>query len=358
MPHPPRLASLACVCTALFVSAASGQNETDTLVIGTREAPPFVIKEADGSWSGLSIELWSAIADEVGVQSEWREMGAPETLIDGIADGSLDASVAAITVTADRTRRVDFSQPFFTSGLGIVVPQTAESGWWSVLRAFFSLAFLKVVAALSLVLLGAGVAVWFFERAKNPEQFGGPPAKGLGSAFWWSAVTMTTVGYGDKAPQTLGGRLVALVWMFTSVIIISSFTAQIASSLTVNRIQTEIRQVDDLKRFTVATIANSAAAAWLDKEGIRTATYAELDEALAAVAAGEVAACVYDAPILRYHLRQHDDLTILPNVFERRDYAIALPLNDPRRKAINIALLEHLRSPAWRQLTERYLGRE
>ena len=40
------------------------------------------------------------------------------------------------------------------------------------------------------------------------------------SAFWWAAVTMTTVGYGDKTPVTTGGRIVGLVWMFTSVIVI------------------------------------------------------------------------------------------------------------------------------------------
>ncbi|WP_221032377.1 transporter substrate-binding domain-containing protein [Actomonas aquatica] len=343
---------------ALLPVFAYSQNNDTTVIIGTREAPPFAMQAEDGSWSGLSITLWEEIADELSLQTEWRAMGDPESLVEGVADGSLDASIAAITVTADRARRVDFSQPFFTSGLGIVVPATGEGGWLSMLRALFSLAFLKVIGALSLVLLAAGVGLWFFERRKNPEQFGGPPAKGLGSAFWWSAVTMTTVGYGDKAPQTLGGRLVALVWMFTSVIIISGFTAQIASSLTVTRINTEIRQVDDLKRFTVATLGNSAAADWLDKEGIRHITFDDIGEALDAVAKGQAAACVYDAPILRYQLRQHEGLSILPNVFERRDYAIALRLEDPRRQQINVALLEHLRSAEWAALTQRYLGRD
>lgn len=151
--------------------------------------------------------------------------------------------------------------------------------------------------------------MWFFERHRNPTQFGGRPGHGLGSAFWWSAVTMTTVGYGNKSPQTLGGRLIALVWMFTSVIIISSFTAQIAS-------------------------------------------------ALDAVASGRAAACVYDAPILRYTLRDHPELTIPGSSFERRDYAIALPLESPLRKRINIALLEYTPQLTWRHLQERYLDRE
>ncbi|MCC5024043.1 MAG: transporter substrate-binding domain-containing protein [Candidatus Synoicihabitans palmerolidicus] len=95
-------------------------------MVGTREAPPCAIKNTDGTWSSISIELWNHIADEIGVTTEWREMGAPETLIDAVAHGSLDVSIAAIT--ADRAQRVDFSQPFYSSGLGIVVPATGESG--------------------------------------------------------------------------------------------------------------------------------------------------------------------------------------------------------------------------------------
>ena len=46
------------------------------------------------------------------------------------------------------------------------------------------------------VLFGVGTLIWILERRKNPEHFSPIPVKGLGSAFWWSAVTMTTVGYG------------------------------------------------------------------------------------------------------------------------------------------------------------------
>ena len=195
--------------------------ENGTLIIGTREAPPFAMQGEDGAWTGLGITLWEEVARELDLKYEWREMGEPETLIESVADGSLDASIAAITVTSDRAKKVDFSQPYHTAGFAIVVPKGSSHSWWVILKAFFSVGFLKVILALSVVLLAAGFGVWLFERKANAEQFGGPPAHGLGAAFWWSAVTMTTVGYGDKSPRTVGGRLVALVWMFTSVIIIS-----------------------------------------------------------------------------------------------------------------------------------------
>ena len=339
-------------------AAESAAANPEKLVIGTREAPPFAMKGATGAWSGIAVDLWRDVAERLQLDYELREMGEPETLITGVADQSLDASMAAITVTADRARQVDFSQPYFNAGLGIVVPVVQESGWWAMLRAFFSWDFLKVVAALSVVLLVAGFGVWLFERRANAEQFGGPPAHGLGSAFWWSAVTMTTVGYGDKAPRTLGGRLIALVWMFTSVIIISGFTAQIASSLTLSRLGGEVRGPDDLPRVTVATVRQSAAAHYLEAHRVRALLFDDVAQVLAAVQSGAAQAGVYDEPLVRYLLRDFPELQMLPGTFERRDYAIALPLGSERRKAINVALLEVIQGDGWRNEMKRYLGRE
>lgn len=343
------------VLTCLAPLNGAMAEDSKPLVIGTREAPPFAMRDADGQWTGLSIELWRDVANQLDLDYELREMGEPETLIHGVADGTIDASIAAITVTAARAQQVDFSQPYYTAGFGIVVPE-AGSSWWATLSAFFSYDFLKVVAALSVVLLTAAFGVWLFERKTNEEQFGGHPAHGLGAAFWWSAVTMTTVGYGDKSPRTLGGRLVALVWMFASVIIISGFTAQIASSLTVNSLDSDIQGPGDLPYVTVATVANSAAQTYLSRNGIRYITRPDVEGILVAVAEGQAAAAVYDAPILQYNLRARPELQMLPSIFERRDYAIALPLKSPRRKEISIAVLEQSQSDLWRLQVERYLG--
>lgn len=329
------------------------------LVVGTKHSPPFAIKGADGSWSGISIELWREVAGELGLDYALRETDLAG-LIRGLEDGTLDASVAALTVTAEREARIDFSYPFYTSGLGIAVAGERRAGWLGVVAGLFSLRLLQVVALLAAVLLGAGFLVWLFERRRNPEQFGGGVHRGLGSAFWWSAVTMTTVGYGDKAPVTFGGRLVALVWMFTSVIVISGFTAAIASSLTVARLDLAVSGPEDLPRVLVATVPGSTSAGYLDERGIRALETADPGAALAAVAAGEAQAAVYDAPILRYLVNRdyRDRLLVLPQVFERQGYAIGLPAGSPLREPLDRALLARLASPEWGELVERYVGEE
>lgn len=342
-------------CLFLLAAAMTMEAASSKLIVGTREVAPFAMKNDAGEWTGLGIELWQDVARDLGVEYELREMGEPETLIDAVADGSIDVSIAAITVTVERAQRVDFSQPYHAAGFSIVVPNTG-GGWWNTIGGFFSLDFLKVVGALTVVLLAAALGVWFFERKANEEQFGGRPVHGLGAAFWWSAVTMTTVGYGDKSPRTLGGRMVALVWMFASVIIISGFTAQIAASLTVSRFGSGVRGPADLPHHTVATVTGSAAATYLERMGVHLLEAPDVTAMLAAVSSGEAAAAVYDRPILQYNLRARPELELLPTTFQRREYAVAVPLESPLRKPINLSILKHTQGDLWRLRTERYLG--
>jgi ABC-type amino acid transport substrate-binding protein len=333
--------------------------EADVLVIGTKVAPPFAIRQEDGSWRGIAIELWDEVAEQLGYDYRLQE-ATLEELISGLEDGSFDASVAALTMTAERERRIDFSHGFHSSGLGIAVPAVGEGGsqWMRALRNLVDPRFLGAVASLVVVLFVAGLLVWVFERRRNPDQFE-PGARGLGSAFWWSAVTMTTVGYGDKAPVSAGGRVVALLWMFISVIVISSFTAAIASSLTVAQLDTGIRGPDDLAQALTATVTGSTSSAYLADRHLRHEDLATAQEGLSVVAAGDADAMVYDEPILRYLVRTSGErLTVLPETFERQDYAFGLPEGSELREPVNRTLLEVIDRPAWQETLERYLGQE
>lgn len=342
----------------LLAQATTGlAGEGDPLRIGTREAPPFAMKGNDGQWRGLSIDLWEEIAMELGLRFEFHEASLAD-LLEGVRDGTFDAAVSALTITAERERVMDFTHPFSTSGLGIAVREDPGTmNWLAVLRGFLSPAFLQVIGALALVLLGAGLATWFFERKKNPDQFGGTTVEGLGAGFWWSAVTMTTVGYGDKSPITLGGRLVALVWMFASIIIISSFTAAIASSLTVQSLEHPIRGPEDLPRYEVGVLADSTSEFLLEQRGMRPQSFPSLAEAMEALKDGGLDAVVHDRPIL-LHFAERLGLHVLPRSFHRQDYGIALPFESELRQPINIEILERIPSPWWDRKQEEYLGRE
>ncbi len=99
------------------------------LVVGTKEAAPFAMKNADGTWTGISIDLWRRIADEKKIRYRLVETETVPQLIEGVAAGKFDVAVAALTVTAAREEILDFSAPFYTTGLGIAVASGGLANW-------------------------------------------------------------------------------------------------------------------------------------------------------------------------------------------------------------------------------------
>ena len=222
LPAFARLLLCLLLCSAPLVHAQTGDTSTAPLHVGITEVPPFVIADGNGDWEGISIDLWRAIADRQGWTYEWQVMPFSD-LLGAVERGEVDVVVGALTMTSEREAVFDFSHPFYQTGLSIGVPHSPKQGLLQSLKALFSWGFLSVIGALALLLLGVGFALWLLERRRNAEQFGGSNAEGIGAGFWWAAVTMTTVGYGDKAPVTLGGRLLALVWMFAGLIMVAAW---------------------------------------------------------------------------------------------------------------------------------------
>jgi len=359
--RPLTLALVASVLLSAWPDAVNAQDETELpqkLVVATKQAPPFAIKNDDGKWTGISIDLWRKIAEEQKFEYEFRELGIDE-LLTSLEDGTADVAVAALTITNGREQKIDFTHPYYTSGLGIAVAADESSvGLFAVLRAIFSWEFFQILGGLILVLLAIGLLMWFVERRANRAQFGGSVARGLGAGMWWSAVTMTTVGYGDKAPVTLAGRLVAIVWMFASLFMISVFTASVASLVLADRLESHISGLKDLPGARVGTIPDSTSDQYLRRQRIRVRPYNNMPQALAALHEGEIEAAVYDAPILQYLINQDYSsyLAVLPIRFETQNYGIGLPTGSELREPINQSLLKATSDPDWQNTLYRYLG--
>ena len=103
------------------------------MLVGTKESPPFSMKEPDGNWTGLSIYIWQQIAAELNLTYEFRELDLKQ-LLDGVKNRSLDAAVAALTITSDREKNFDFTHAYYTTGLGIAVASKARNPWFTVVR--------------------------------------------------------------------------------------------------------------------------------------------------------------------------------------------------------------------------------
>jgi polar amino acid transport system substrate-binding protein len=361
-----RLLRILLIAGVLLLCAATGPNEPSAspapaafpdreLVVATKVAPPFAIKGADGDWQGISIDLWRRMAGRLHLRYRFTEMKTVQDLLDATAEGKADVAVAAISVTAERAKISDFTQPFYETGAGVAVAG-GPANWLPVLRTFLSFRFLQAVLALLGIALFVGILVWLFERRSN-EHFGGKPAKGLISGIWWSAVAMTQAGAAQGGPATLPGRLLAVVWMIASIIALAVFTAGLTSAITTRSLQGLVRTVDDLRSLRVGVVGSSSEEEFLDSQRIAHRALPNPQAGLQALRAGRIDAFVYDRPLLTWIVRQNfSDLRVLGVTFDRQNYAIALPPNSGLRVPLDVTLLDTVQDEWWLRLLYRYLG--
>jgi ABC-type amino acid transport substrate-binding protein len=333
----------------------------DVLRVATKRVEPFVTYH-DRKYSGFSIELFERIAAELDLEYELYGVNSLAKLLDDVERGVADLATAGIGITSERETDLDFSHAFFKSGLQIMVrdpnPSLMASLFARIRSIVFSRQLLYVTGLFLLMLLVSAHAVWLFERAHNP-QFPRGYLRGVGEAFWWAAVTVTTVGYGDKTPKRSLGKAFALVWMFAGYFVFAYFTASVASSFTVQELQGTISGPDDLFGREVVTVARSPAAEYLDRMGIRARELGSVDEAIGELTEGGADAVVYDAPVLQHHASHEGRgvVHVVGPVFWEQHYGIAMSADSPLRDPINRALLRLMERGEYRQIQQRWFGR-
>lgn len=332
-----------------------------SLRLGYFETPPFVIKSGE-NLEGVSYWLWNKINFDHTFSPEYIETPL-DTMIEGLANNSLDISLTPLTITSARNKKIDFSTPYYISNSSILVLQQSflENSAQFIL-SFFSIKLIKVLSALFGIILFFGFLVWLFERKENTEQFSNN-RKGIWNGIWWSAVTMTTVGYGDKSPTTIGGRIVALIWMFTAIIIISGFTASIASSLTVNQTNWNQSHISEFKHKKLGTVNKSATANWLTQNFFRQVVrFEKIEEAIIALESGKIDAIAYDEPVLQ-SIALHENkyaLELLPIQYNTQMLAFGLSSKIPTKTKdlINKRIISIIESYEWKvALTEYELNK-
>lgn len=349
--------SLRLLFISFFIFCNIHSKTNDSLIVGFSPAAPFIY-EVDEELKGPMAWLWTEITNQNEFYHEMKSLKS-EQLLDELEESKVDLAIYPLSITSERSEKMNFSVPFYLAHSGVMTKEI--SGFQSsllFLKSFFSLNFFRALGTLTLVILIFGFLEWRFERKHNHEEFGGG-IKGLWSGFWWSAVTMTTVGYGDKSPKTTGGRIVALIWMFTAIIIISGFTASITSSLTVNTLGSSSDKIEDFKERAIGTVEFSGTHKWLkDNFYENKKLYTNKEELVEAMENGEVEAAVYDLPLLKDFIKNKDlkGFQVLDIKFNPQYYAIGMSRNvsDSLRKSINTALLNATESYKWDVILAEY----
>ncbi len=192
-----------------------------------------------------------------------------------------------------------------------------------------------------------GNFIWLAERRRNPEQFPPDYANGVRNGIWFALVTLTTVGYGDRAPVTKAGQVIAGIWMVVTLVTVSSITAGLASALTAviseEKAKDEFRSLKELAGARMAVVADTAGAELAgDYQAILTERET-LEEAINLVVTGKTKGVIFDRPALRYYVRQHPELKlrVSPLIVGSDTYGFVVPANnDALEKKLDVLLLE------------------
>ncbi len=310
------------------------------LQVYTKPIEPFSFQK-DGRDVGFSLELWDRIARELNMPYEVHWVKSVAELVDALKTKQADVGIAAISITSDREKAIDFTTPYYESGLAILA-RAQGKGVLSIMKeTFWNATMGKAALVLVVILLICAHLVWFFERRNNAEQFPQPYAKGIWESSWWAISTILSGGCDAKGPNHVIGRIFGAVWMLVCIVVLTYFTAAITTVMTVNQLTSDISGPGDLPGKKVATVQGSTAERYLKEHGAKVTPFDGIDAAFDAMNHGQVQAVVYDEPILAYHVKVAGTAgQQVVGLFERQNYGIGLQENSPLRKQINTILLE------------------
>ena len=158
-----------CLVGAAARSSASGTERApdEPLRVAVYDVPPYGSVDAEGLFSGASVDLWRRVAEDLHLTYRFVAVAQMEDVIAGVKRGQFDAAIGAITITPDRLAHVEFTYPAHRSGVAVAFPKqtgpiAAVMSYVAVVRELGSL----IVLTLGLLVL-IGTLMWVFERRRR-----------------------------------------------------------------------------------------------------------------------------------------------------------------------------------------------
>ncbi|KAL8240029.1 hypothetical protein R6Q59_013384 [Mikania micrantha] len=281
-------------------------------------------------------------------------------LVGLIAAGVYDGAVGDIAIVTNRTRMVDFTQPYAASGLVVVAPfKKMNTGAWAFLRPF-SPTLWAVTAAFFLVV---GTVVWILEHRINDE-FRGTPKSQLITILWFSFSTLF-FAHRENTASTLG-RMVLLMWLFVVLIINSSYTASLTSILTVQQLSSPIKGIDSLKKSNdrIGYQVGSFAERYLVEIGIPESRLVPLgtpdayaDALRKGSSNGGVAAIIDERPYIELFLSNQCKFRVVGREFTKSGWGFAFPRDSPLAVDLSTAILSLSENGDLQRIHDKWLTR-
>jgi ABC-type amino acid transport substrate-binding protein len=353
----------ALVLCVLAGTAPRAEPESERpLRVAVYDAMPYGGQRSDGLFVGASVDLWRRVAEDRHWRYQLTLVSQMENLLSGLQGGAYDVGVGAITITPERLARVEFSYPAHRSGVtAVFAKQTgAAAALHEYAAALGQLG--PLIVTMVIFLTVTGMLMWWLERSylRTSGNSDSQSVTSWHEGIYWAVVTMTTVGYGDKAPKTPLGRGLAMVWMVGSLVMVSLLTTTLVADITAGRVQSVVPlRASDLVGKRLAAVSGSSGAEYLDAQRLAYRKFGNLPDALDALATGKTDAVINNIGDLQYLVSTRFSDRIAPprGLLAPAYVAFALPLNSALRKPLDRALALVTAGPEWQSVEETYFGR-
>ncbi|KAK1151810.1 glutamate receptor ionotropic, kainate 5 isoform X1, partial [Acipenser oxyrinchus oxyrinchus] len=358
-----------------------------TLIITTILENPYVMRKSNyqelqgnSRYEGFCVDMLKELADILKFKFRIKLVddglyGAPEPngswtgMVGELINRKADLAVAGFTITAEREKVIDFSKPFMTLGISILyrMHMGRKPGYFSFLDPFSPAVWLFMLLAY----LAVSCVLFLAARLSPYEWYNPHPCLQdrrdilenqytLGNSLWFPVGGFMQQG-SEIMPRALSTRCVSGVWWAFTLIIISSYTANLAAFLTVQRMEVPIESADDLADqtnieygtihggstmtfFQARTISNSRYQTyqrmWNYMQSKQPSVFVKSTEEGIARVVNSKYAFLLESTMNEYHRWLNCNLTQIGGLLDTKGYGIGMPLGSPFRDEITLAILQ------------------
>ncbi|KAG9469420.1 hypothetical protein GDO78_020534 [Eleutherodactylus coqui] len=286
-------------------------------------------------------------------KKEWNGM------MGELLSGQADMIVAPLTINNERAQYIEFSKPFKYQGLTILVKkEIPRSTLDSFMQPFQSTLWLLVglsvhVVAVMLYLLDRFSPFGRFKVNTEEEE---EDALTLSSAMWFSWGVLLNSGIGEGAPRSFSARILGMVWAGFAMIIVASYTANLAAFLVLDRPEERITGINDPRlrnpsdKFIYATVKQSSVDIYFRRQVELSTMYRHMEkhnyesaaEAIQAVRDNKLHAFIWDSAVLEFEASQKCDLVTTGELFFRSGFGIGMRKDSPWKQNVSLNILKYV----------------
>ncbi|KAH7985118.1 hypothetical protein HPB52_024316 [Rhipicephalus sanguineus] len=373
-----------------------------TLRVTTVESRPYTMLHPEGSnmtgndrFYGYCIDLIKMLAREIGFKYEFYltpdgAYGKPQAnnewngMIKELLDRKADAAIVDLTITYERESAVDFTIPFMSTGISILFKKTEKSdpSLFSFLHPFSIDVWLYMLTGY----LGVSLLIFIMGRF-TPYEWVSPhpcvPEEGdlvnqfnLPNSFWFTTGAIMQQG-SEITPIATSTRIASSMWWFFSLIMISSYTANLAAFLTAQRMTSPIENANDLAKQTKISYGcldggstyrffeastqyrrNSdnplIKRMWTTMNAVRPSAFTKSNKkGVERVKRGDYA-YLMEFSSIEYEVERDCNLTAIGGLLDNKGYGIATPPGSPVRSVLSSYIIRLQESGELEMLKRRW----